>query len=411
MDQITAQQAAEKWNLSIRTVQDLCAKGRLDGAERWGRVWMIPADADKPIDGRTKTARQKETEPPRILMPRQTPNLIMSDLYCTSGSGETCVKKLAGTPEVSAIFSAWLSWGQGNVQKALEITLPLLRAKTDFYGTLNIGTLLMACALWQNDISLWHTGRAHVAGVRCANEYEQKIRDLWLGINDAGVLTNIRNLNWYYWGEFEKLPTDSLPAVWFYYARHMHKIARSIARGDSAVPDIHGLGMMQMYPFLAEPLIAQVQRVGSLMAELCIRFLCADAYLSIGLREQGIHHLDLALSLALPDKLYGVLAEFRGLFYTLMDERLERMDADAAEAVKRIYKDMIGNWGEMKNRPITITLSERQSEIAQLAAIGLSNGEIAKRLDVSIHTVKSTISMIMNKTGTKKRSEFSRYIF
>lgn len=411
MDKITTKQAAEQWGISDRTVQDHCIKGRISGAERWGRTWMIPADAEKPKDGRTKTAKQTEEYKPYIVTPKQTPQLIMSNLYSTPGSGEECIEKLSSTPETAALFEGWLAFSQGDIAKAIDLTLPLLQIEADFYGTLNVGMLTMACAIWKNDAALWRTGRAHISGGHCADEYEQKIRDLWLGINDAGVLTNIQNLHWYSWAEFNKLPEDSIPAVWFYYAKHMYKIARSIAHNESNFPDIEGLGMLRMYPYLVEPLIAQVQRAGCLLAEICIRLLCADAYFSVDMREAGMHHLNTALNLAVPDKLYGVLAEFRTLLNTLMDERLEEIDADVAKSVKKIHNDRIANWIEMTNKTVTDTLSERQREIAKLAALGLTNDEIAERLQISYHTVKSTISMIMNKTGAKKRSEFSSHIF
>jgi len=54
---ITPQQASEKWGITDRRVQALCAKGRIDGAVRLGRGWLIPNDASKPLDGRAKNGR------------------------------------------------------------------------------------------------------------------------------------------------------------------------------------------------------------------------------------------------------------------------------------------------------------------------------------------------------------------
>ena len=411
MDMMTVQQAAEKWGVSVRYVQILCKNGKLSGATKFGLNWMIPADTEKPKDKRCKPIKQTADRKPYITMPKQTPQIFMSDFYSKPGTADECVKSLSTNSETAMVFEGWLSFSRGDLTKALDIVLPLLDMQGDFYGTLNVGMLAMACAIWKNDAALWRKGRAHVSAVTCANEYERKIRDLWLGINDAGVLTKIQNLNWYSWSEFDKLPEDSLPAIWFHYAKHLHRIGTNLARGEATFPDIQGLGMLRMYPYLVEPLIAQVSRAGSLLAEICIRLLCADAYMNIGMDEAGLRHLDIALQLAVPDKLYGVLAEFRGMFNTVMDERLDRIDLEATKAVKKLYKDMLANWNEMSNRSVTLTLSERQNEIARLAALGLTNEEIAERLHVSFHTVKSTVSMIMNKTGTNKRSEFAKHIF
>lgn len=50
---ITTKEAAEKWGVTPRQVQLLCAKGRISEAVRFGMAWVIPADAQKPKDGRS----------------------------------------------------------------------------------------------------------------------------------------------------------------------------------------------------------------------------------------------------------------------------------------------------------------------------------------------------------------------
>ena len=51
---ITAQKAAERWNISVRRVQRLCKEGRIEGVLNVNRVWLIPKDAMKPADARRK---------------------------------------------------------------------------------------------------------------------------------------------------------------------------------------------------------------------------------------------------------------------------------------------------------------------------------------------------------------------
>ena len=51
---MTAQEAAQKWNVSLRWVQRICKKNRIDGAMNVNRVWLIPKEADKPTDARYK---------------------------------------------------------------------------------------------------------------------------------------------------------------------------------------------------------------------------------------------------------------------------------------------------------------------------------------------------------------------
>ena len=52
MNGMTVKEVAKKWDVTPRQVQLLCANGRILGAVRFGRAWVIPTDAEKPKDGR-----------------------------------------------------------------------------------------------------------------------------------------------------------------------------------------------------------------------------------------------------------------------------------------------------------------------------------------------------------------------
>ena len=59
---ITAQEAAERWGISVRRVQRLCKENRMEGVLNINRVWLIPKDAQKPADERYKANRKQEDE-------------------------------------------------------------------------------------------------------------------------------------------------------------------------------------------------------------------------------------------------------------------------------------------------------------------------------------------------------------
>lgn len=46
---MTTKEAAEKWNLSVRQVQNHCKLGRIKGVERVGKTYLIPIKAQKPV--------------------------------------------------------------------------------------------------------------------------------------------------------------------------------------------------------------------------------------------------------------------------------------------------------------------------------------------------------------------------
>lgn len=59
-DYLTVRQTAEKWGIAIRTVQNLLHDGRIPGAVQPARDWLIPKDAEKPLDERRNNYRRSK---------------------------------------------------------------------------------------------------------------------------------------------------------------------------------------------------------------------------------------------------------------------------------------------------------------------------------------------------------------
>ena len=57
MDYMTLKEAAEKWGVTPRRVNYYCAAGRIPGAVKMAGVWLIPKDAEKPVDRRLKKSK------------------------------------------------------------------------------------------------------------------------------------------------------------------------------------------------------------------------------------------------------------------------------------------------------------------------------------------------------------------
>ena len=54
MDYITTIEMSKIWGISSRRISLLCSQGRVPGAEKMGKTWLIPKDAVKPTDPRKK---------------------------------------------------------------------------------------------------------------------------------------------------------------------------------------------------------------------------------------------------------------------------------------------------------------------------------------------------------------------
>lgn len=58
MEYMSCPEAAVKWGISERRVQKLCEAGRIPGVSKIGYMWLIPKDAEKPVDKRLKSNRE-----------------------------------------------------------------------------------------------------------------------------------------------------------------------------------------------------------------------------------------------------------------------------------------------------------------------------------------------------------------
>lgn len=57
---LSVNETAKKWGLKPRSVRAMCAEGKIVGAAKLGHEWAIPADAERPSDGRVTTGEYKD---------------------------------------------------------------------------------------------------------------------------------------------------------------------------------------------------------------------------------------------------------------------------------------------------------------------------------------------------------------
>ena len=143
----------------------------------------------------------------------------------------------------------------------------------------------------------------------------------------------------------------------------------------------------------------------------------ADSYDTTQL-AQLLERLDEDIPVALlnivPDQAEQLVEQYpavRGVFYARAtpEHLLEGIQVllDGGDWLPRLLTErLLGQWRRMRqrvgNKP-SLTLRER--EILSLAGQGLSNAEIAGRLNLSPHTIKSHIHNLLRKIGATNRGE------
>ena len=62
MEYLTTVEMSEKWNITSRRIGVLCSEGRIGGAIKKGKTWLIPSDAVKPEDARYKKKPEEDKQ-------------------------------------------------------------------------------------------------------------------------------------------------------------------------------------------------------------------------------------------------------------------------------------------------------------------------------------------------------------
>ena len=403
MNMITVKQAAEKWGVTPRRVQELCKEGKIKGAQRWERTWMIPAHAVLP-----STAKG---DVPHMPMPKKSPFLDMTNIYNTAGDADGRAAMLENNPEAFALLEAQLAYRRGEIYKVYDHARYFLSAHSGFYAILGGGMLLALCAIWRGDMELWVEAKRHICSAPCESEVQRDMISLALAIVDSSVYDNKDYPEWFKRGNFEALPPDAHPAAKVFYTKYLYMSAFGIASKQIDFEGIQGLALMRLIPKTIEPMISQAVVDRTILPEIFLRLSCAVAYYNSGDREHAIVHMDKAIALALADRLYGVLVEYVRHFDGLLEERIALVDPSAVENIKALYGVYSVGWsklsGAVRHRNIAANLTAREREVAKLVTFGFTSKEIASMLYIAESTVKQTVLRVVQKTGVKDRSEFA----
>lgn len=401
MKYITAKEVAEKWGITPRRVQILCATDRIKGAIKFGKSWMIPSGAILPSSAKI--------EEPNLPMPRKSPFLDMTDLYNVVGGADECAEMLVNNPEAHALFEAQIAYRRGEIAKVYKHARYFLDSHSGFYAILGAGMLLASCAIWSGDVSIWYEAKKHICEAPSKTEHEREIISLSLAVIDSSIYHNRDFPEWFESGNFEVLSADSHPAAKVYYIKYLYMAAFAVASGKGSLADVKGLGMMKLVPKVIEPLITQATVDKTIIPEIYLRLSCAVAYHNSGEKDKAIAHIEKAITLALADGLFGILAEYARHFDGLLEDRVGARSTDALIRLKELAEIYERGWsrlsGAVRQRTVVAALTAKERRIAKLVAFGFSNKEIGAMEHIAESTVKQTLTRIVQKTGITDRKE------
>lgn len=399
---------SQKWNISVRRVQELCKTGKIEGAIRFGKSWMIPKDAKKPIDRRKKREKHK-TMAQEISI--SAPLFTMTTMYSTLGKLSNISRKLRSNSVARSLFDAEMAYLKADFSFVKEYVNNFNPQNKDISILMGTWFLKSMYAFWTGDTLMWTEARKQISLIATVSEEEEKVVSLTLASLDILAYNNGSFPDWFERGCLEVLPKEVYPFAQVYYARLLYMVAVGVASKQNEIEGITGLALMKVINNAIEPLIAQAVVEKWVVPEICLRLTCATVYHNSGLHDLAIGHIDKALELALQDRLYLILLEYWRQLDHLLEQRIAMIDEQTAKKLKDLFKELADGANKtrsfVRNRKVATNLTKREREVAKFVSFGFTNKQIAKRLSIGESTVKSTIQNIMNKTGVKERSDIA----
>lgn len=399
-DYLSLRETAQKWGVSERRINQYCTEGRIAGAQRIGKAWAIPSNAQKPGDPRRMRQQGK-------ILPLQTSaggrlnHANLMPLMNTAFVPGNCqAAALAMTPGPRRdIALAEYHYFSGQPEAAAK-------EAEEYLTSPDIGAKLSACLIYAYaNLSLGRIPRARFAldelnaALASAGKESPEFRAAAAFVASAGAvllhlpmpdkLPEIES--------FLPLLPPGLRAFALYVQAHYLYLKKEYSKSAGTVEATLAMGA-SAYPIPA----------------IYLHLVAVMDYMSLKQSEQAQGHLLTAWEMARPDDLIEGFGEHHGLLGAMLEAVIKpKWPEDFKRIIDITYRFSSG-WRRVHN-PITghdvaDDLTTTEFAIAMLAARNWTTQEIAEHLNISVNTVKSHISEAMRKLNVRNRKSLKQYM-
>ncbi len=396
MEYLSVRETAEKWNLSVRMVQQFCAQGRIPGARKLGKCWAIPGDAEKPQDPRVARKQRGEIPPSRGLLDHTNLMPLMNKPF-SPGECLAAVEAMAVGPQRD-IAMAEYHYFSGQPEAAAMETERYLKCD-------DLGARLSACLLFAYaNLSLGRIQQARFAlhelntaladsndspEVRAASAFVAAAGAVLLHLPLPEGLPDIRR--------FLPLLPPGLRAFALYVYAHFLYLQKEYGASLGLVEGALAMSAGQ-YPIPA----------------IYLHLVAVMDAMSLKQTDRARSHLLAAWELARPDDLIEGFGEHHGLLGGMLESVIKpRWPEDFKRIIEITYRFSSG-WRKVHN-PITghdvaDDLTTTEFAVCMLAARGWNSQDIADLLHISVSTVKKHIAAAKEKLGVSHRKDLQQYM-
>lgn len=390
MEYISAREAAARWDVHIRVVQNLCKAGRVAGARKYGNVWMLPSNAQKPDDPR------RERKQAGTRRPEYNGSGLLTMASVSMPTGAPVLPENLGEPEQRQQIMLEFAFLRGNLAaaaRAFELT------GRGSGMSLCAVTLTMAAASRTDDWQRFCEADEFSDSVyRAGSERDRKLAEVALSTALLSQFATELAPPWILNGNFSYVPVEARPMSVYLYAKSLQarkhsneiigvcKTARALWARDESFT------MLDVY------------------LSLLLAAACRAKDDAAGCRRA----LDQAAEMAIPYGFIAPFAEYRQLMPEEMDEVLRAWKPALVGPVHELGEQIWENWNRFHTRFIRnhmehlLTPPERRA--SYLVAKGASYRDAAQEMGLAVAEVKLLLASVYKKLYISDRADLARFM-
>ncbi len=399
----TAGEAAERLGVTVRAIQKWAASGRIHGAIKHGKSWLIPKDAQVSEIADEPKEKEEEKEPNGIpgvyqLTPFRVAMPLLNGSYPV-GKAKEFISALPDSDDRNiALGEYYFFSGQP------DLSVEILESYLDSHDPALRFSANLVC-------SFANLSRGHIHLARFAmNNLQEQMQ--------AGLRSDA---------------PPQLHAIGIFTAHAasvlLHRPIPSIPRLDEYLCYLPGGLKLYACYILAHRayLEGDYQKsinISDLGLALCpatfpiasvyVHIVAAMALINLKRVEEAKRHIDSAWKLAKPDGIIEPFGEHHGLLQGLIEIYFKENDPNELEGIIKITYAFSAGWRKIHNpdtkHEVADNLTTTEFTVAMLYNRGWLKKEIADHMDISYNTVNSHLRSVFNKLGINNKDELGQYM-
>lgn len=382
MEYITTKQASEKWNISTNRITILANEGRIPGAMKFNSQWMIPENALKPMDGRTKKCSFQKNSNDFLRFPFYAGRSIPS--FNPPLSDEELILK--------KVLDAYMAC---RFEEAKALLLDLPKTSNNLYT--RIFTLYYSCliAIQFNNYGEIFDIHAELSLIMQRDFPHKKEIEILLHEADACLGANSFFLNEFHVDSNYSYHPDFLP----------HLTVMSVF--SIFISDVNRLVANDLIPY--ELSCINYERAGYYSDSLAIHLYLSLIFALMDLPEKMMSHLNSALKLSEKYELYWLPSMQYYYFKNIFEAALTDFSDEFANTIRALSTDVHERFTRFTNmesfESVLSILSSKDFILVYYAIQKKTNKEISALLNISEKSISKKYSIIYETLGISGKKQ------